>query len=89
VPHSHTRLARTLTTRRDELRLRVEAVAVEVGVSSRTIERYEAGKIIPPPPSLRLLAQALDLELVELEDMARIAHNTRRRAAHNDGGPPL
>lgn len=85
MPHSNTRLARTLRGRRDELLLRPEAVATEVGVSSRTIERYEDGTIIPPAPALRLLSQALSLDLGELEVLARTAHSTRRRLASQDG----
>jgi transcriptional regulator with XRE-family HTH domain len=83
VPHSHTRLARTLKGRRAELLLRPEAIATLVGVSARTIERYEAGSIIPSSTSLRLLARTLGLELVELELMARTARTTRQRAARD------
>ncbi len=58
-PQSLTTFGRRLRSRRRELKIRVMAIAKEIGVSRFTFWRFEKGKAAPPWDKVELLAKIL------------------------------
>jgi transcriptional regulator with XRE-family HTH domain len=63
-------VTRLVVSRRGELGLTQEALAVAAGVSHRTVQNLEAGGTWPQPKTLAGIARALGLSADELREVA-------------------
>lgn len=62
----YTTLGRRIRDERERMDMSRAELARQVGVAASQITRWEAGLYMPAPSSLRLLARALGVELVDL-----------------------
>jgi transcriptional regulator with XRE-family HTH domain len=63
-------VTRLVVSRRGELGLTQEALAIEAGVSHRTVQYLEAGETWPQPRTLAAIARALGLNADGLRELA-------------------
>lgn len=79
------RLARLIETSRKKQDLWQSELAARLGVSERTVTKWEKGEVVPRPEHLERIAGALGLDLRELQRL-RFREKEARKRAREDGG---